>query len=360
VPYDELPENTGLRVRAMILIGQITREVVGNRDITRIKRLFGEGKKIWLKGMLAQLYICCGLTGRKVKSAFKKWIDGGYTMYDPDGYRLLWDPPPSFDSLTDISPMNREGNPIPHLATQFCENAKLARMSAAVQEQVRRLTRPAKMEFLGNIGNLLHTQIQSAIKLSQTVFLNRLNRGSLPYFAPTIFDEDDQIAEQEEEYVGEQDELDEQEEDMNDIFLDAAAATQQEQAERAAIHLPRIFPTDDTHNTELQANSQNFPEINSVQWWQMLCTKIIQTEENRDPPTILPDNWVFQTLREAQDLSISRPFWLNRHAIHKLIRALRVFIPNDNRKRNNLLMHLAEFYEFFPNSNNDQMEETHV
>eukprot|EP00978_Attheya_sp_CCMP212_P030758 scaffold114278_cov44-Attheya_sp.AAC.1 len=233
-------------------------------------------------------------------------------------------------------------------------------MDAAVQEQVQRLTRPARMEYLGNIEDLLNAQIQSAIRLSQITFLNRINRGSLPYFAPTIFDEDDQIEEQEEEYIGEQDELDEQDEDMNDMFLDAAAATEQEQVERAAIHLPRIFPSVDTHNITLRENSQDFPEINSVQWWQMLCIKIIQVEETRDPPTILPDNWVFQSLREVQDLSVSRPFWQNRHSIDKLMRVLRVFVPNDNRKRNNLLMCLAEFYNFYPDSGNDQIDEAHV
>eukprot|EP00978_Attheya_sp_CCMP212_P002423 scaffold4942_cov53-Attheya_sp.AAC.2 len=242
VPYNELPENNELRVRAMILIGQITREVVGNRHTTLIKRIFGEGKKIWLKGMLAQLYICCGLTGRKVTGPFRKWIDGGHTMYDPDGYRLLWDPPPSFDSVTDASPMNHEGNPIPHLALQFCEKEKLARMDAAVQEQVRRLTRPARMEYLGNIEDLLNAQIQSALRLSQITFLNRMNRGSLPYFAPTIFDEDDQIEEQEEEDIQDPEDVQQDHEDMNDHFLDEAAATEQEAAERADIHLPRIFP----------------------------------------------------------------------------------------------------------------------
>jgi hypothetical protein len=355
VPYDELPENNELRVRAMIIIGQITREVVGNRHTTLIKRIFGDGKKKWLKGMLAQLYICCGLTGRKVTGAFRKWINGGRTMYDPDGYRLLWDPPLSFDSVTDASPMNREGNPIPHLALQFCEKAKLARMDAAVQEQVQRLTRPARMEYLGNIGDLLDAQIQSAIRLAEVTFLNRMNRGSLPYFAPTIFDEDDEL---EEEDIEDTEDIQQDHEDMNDHFLDEAAATEQEAAERAAIYLPRIFPEE--NNGVIEVAEQDFPEIDSFEWWNRLCLLILGVEQAREPRVFFDNDWVIQWLNEGQDPQTARPFWRNAKLIERLARMLDVHVPRDNRRRENLMILLADHYNFYPDSGNDQMDETHV
>eukprot|EP00978_Attheya_sp_CCMP212_P043336 scaffold280910_cov47-Attheya_sp.AAC.1 len=239
--YKDLPVNDRVRTRSMMLIGQITRDVMGNRSIMKARRIFGEGKQMWLEAMIAQLYICCGLTGRRVTAHFKNWTRAGATVYDPDGYRLLWDPPEEYDIVTESPPMDREGNSIYLQAVRFCELAKLARLDAVERARVLRLTRPLRQAYLGNIGDLMTQQIVSAMRLSEVNFLNRMNRGTLLYFSPTIFDENGEVEEQIEE-PPDQEELNEQQELMNDEYLDEALETEQETMERLDINLPRLFP----------------------------------------------------------------------------------------------------------------------
>eukprot|EP00978_Attheya_sp_CCMP212_P040145 scaffold216062_cov41-Attheya_sp.AAC.1 len=182
-----------------------------------------------------------------------------------------------------------------------------------------------------------------------------MNRGSLPYFAPTIFDEDDEL---EEEDIQDAEDIQQDHEDMNDRFLDEAAATQQEAAERAAIHLPRIFPQE--NNGVIEVAEQDFPEIDSFEWWRRLCLSIVEIEEAREPRQLLDDHWPIQWLNEGHDPQTARPFWRNAKLIDRLVRVLGVHVPSDNKRRENLMFLLAEQYNFYPDSLNNQMNETDV
>jgi hypothetical protein len=343
--YKDLPVNNRVQTRAMVLLGQITREVMGSRDIALLKRVYGEGKQMWLSAMMSQLYICCGLTGRRVSAHFKNWTSSGASAYDPDGYRLLWDPPEEYDFVTEGSPMDREGNSRFVQAVRFCELAKLARLNAVERERVLRLCPTLRNAYLGDISNLMHDQIVSAIRLSSIHFINRMNRGVLPYFSPTIFDEVGEIDEQIEEPL-DHDEMIEQEELMNDAYLDEGLMTEQESIERMGINLPRIFPVENNGDVVLLDNA--FPEMNSVDWWHKLCQIILDTEDSRDQRTIDANHWVIQTLNEGKDIQTPSPFWTKTKVIERVARNLNVSIPNDKRRRSDLIHILAEYYNFYP------------
>jgi hypothetical protein len=327
VPYEQLPKAKGLQTVAMTIAGQLMRELEGSRDTTRLADRFSQSKIVYLRANIARLLVTVGVSGPRLARQFMAWVnsDGDF---DPDGWKILFSPPHWYDG-TWRELLDRDGMPhVENTALLFQEREERRRQ---VDDEPILTPEEIAHQFT-RLVDKIRRRINVARQMSSHPARNPRAIGGLGNFGVPMFDYPSEDEDPEEDLL-------EATEGAADIAMEIDTQYVQQVAPRP------MFRGGDAG--ELEGGDDNFPEMDSQEWWRQLTQRILDVENAKDPVTI--GGIVRAMLENALDETRGDNYWVSVRSLIRVAGLLGVTVTRRRRRRVDVIELLALKYEFGPN-----------
>jgi hypothetical protein len=254
--------------------------------------------------------------------------------FDPDGWKLLHSPPHWYDG-TWRELLDRDGMPrVENTALLFQEREERRRQ---VDGEEPILTAEQLAHQFTRLVDKIRRRINVARQMSSHPARNPRAIGGLGNFGVPMFD-----------YPSEDEDLEEDLIEANERAADIAMELDTQYVQQVA---PRpMFRGGD--NGELEGGDDNFPEMDSQEWWRQLTQRILDVENAKDP--VIIGDIVRVTLENALDETRGDNYWVSVRSLIQMSRSLGLSFTHRRRRRVDVIDLIARKYEFGPN--NEQQE----
>jgi hypothetical protein len=109
---------------------------------------------------------------------------------------------------------------------------------------------------------------------------------------------------------------------------------------------------------ELEGRDENFPEMDSQEWWHQLTQHILDVENAKDPVTI--GDIVRGMLENALDDTTGDNYWVRVTSMRTVASSLGLTVTNRRRRRVDVIEMLAMKYEFGPDHEQQDPDDEQV